>query len=327
MPRLDLEPHASKDVTLDLPKITPAPGVEYWLTVTFHLVRDTRWGRAGDEMAWEQMSLAKGPAPVPTDPSTLPPLTLAETATAVRVEGTDVAVGIDKTTGLIQSLRFKGKELLARPLGPHFWRAPTDNDRGNDMPRVSGLWRDAHRFLTVGHVGAEQLAQGLVRVSVEATLPAAGAGYRLVYTVRGTGDIDVEASFDSTADSPPELPRFGLQAWLVPGFEQLTWYGPGPEETYVDRRRLRVGVHRASVDARSFAYSQPQETGNQVDMQVACAHERHRRRPARRRPAAAQRERLALRDRRPRVGQSLVRGPASPGGRAQPRPRAAWPRR
>jgi beta-galactosidase len=265
LPHLDLEPRTSRDVTLDLPKISPEPGVEYWLTVTFHLVRDTRWGRAGDEMAWDQMRLSEGRASAPADPSTLPPVTLAETATAIRVEGRDVAVGIDKTTGLLQSLRFKGKELLAGPLGPHFWRAPTDNDRGNDLPRVSGLWRDAHRLLTVGNVRAEQLAQGIVRVSVDASLPPASAGYRLVYNIRGTGDIDVEASFDSAADSLPELPRFGLQARLVPGYEQLSWYGPGPGETYVDRRRLRVGVHRAKVDDRSFAYSQPQETGNQVE--------------------------------------------------------------
>jgi beta-galactosidase len=88
--------------------------------------------------------------------------------------------------------------------------------------------------------------------------------------VYGSGDLVVEASFEPGETPLPELPRFGMQARIQPGFEHLEWYGPGPEETYVDRRGLPVGVYRTSVDANYFDYSQPQETGNKVEVRWAA---------------------------------------------------------
>ena len=35
LPVLDIEPREEKEFTLSLPKITPEPGAEYWLNVSF----------------------------------------------------------------------------------------------------------------------------------------------------------------------------------------------------------------------------------------------------------------------------------------------------
>ena len=266
LPRLDLEPRASRVIALDLPEFAPEPGVEYWLDVTFRLARDTRWGRAGDEMAWEQMKLAEGPAPAAMDVAALSAVEMHEDPSRVEARAGELTVRVDKATGLLQSMVFRGTEMLAAPLGPHFWRAPTDNDRGNDLPAVSAAWRDAHRRLRVTAIDADQPAPGVARIRVEAALSPEGATHHLVYTVLGSGDLIVESALQSARDPLSELPRFGLQTRLVPGFERLSWYGPGPEETYADRRGLRVGVYEATVTGRYFDYSQPQETGNQCDV-------------------------------------------------------------
>ena len=63
-------------------------------------------------------------------------------------------------------------------------------------------------------------------------------GYDVVYTVYGTGDLVVEASLDPGDTKLPDLPRFGMQAKLVPGHESLAWYGPGPEETLMPTSRM-----------------------------------------------------------------------------------------
>jgi len=97
-----------------------------------------------------------------------------------------------------------------------------------------------------------------------------GASYDITYTVFGSGDIVVEASLEPEQAALPELPRFGMQARVAPGFETLEWYGPGPEETYADRNELPVGVYRTTVDDNYFEYSQPQETGNKVDVRWAA---------------------------------------------------------
>ena len=161
-------------------------------------------------------------------------------------------------------------ELLAGPLRPDFWRAPNDNDRGSDMMKRLGVWRDAHRFLTVRSFRNETPAKGVVRLVLQADLASVNVALRRRLHVYGTGDLVVEASLDPGDTKLPDLPRFGMQAKLVPGHENLAWYGPGPEETYADRRDRPVGVYQATVAGNYFPYSQPQETGNKVEVRWAA---------------------------------------------------------
>jgi beta-galactosidase len=262
MPVLALAPRASAKVKLPLPAITPQPGVDYWLDVSYSLARATSWARAGYEMAWSQMKLPATRPATTLGAAALGTVTLADTDAAVEMTAGHVTVVVQKSTGLIGSLRYKDRELLASPLAPHFWRAAVDNDRGNEMPARSAVWRHAGTSLDVSRVKVDRVSPGLVRVVVEAALGAVGAAYTLTYAVHGTGDILVDAAYDARGQRPPEMPRFGMQARLVPGFERITWYGPGPQETYEDRRDLRIGVYESTVDERWFRYSQPQETGN-----------------------------------------------------------------
>ena len=263
LPPLPLAPRESQRVTLPLPAITAEPGVAYWLDVAFTLRDDTAWAKAGHEMAWEQFELRAIAKPAQRiDTARLPSLSLRDNAGRIQIEGTAFTAGIDKTSGLLTSLTFKGRELLASPLSPDFWRAPVDNDRGNDLPRVSGVWRGAGASFTARDVRAEQAGPGVVQVTAAGQLTATGASYLLTYTVYGSGDVVVDATYDAGEKRLPELPRFGLRTQLVPGFDRVSWYGPGPEETYSDRRALRAGVHASTVDAQFFHYSQPQETGN-----------------------------------------------------------------
>jgi beta-galactosidase len=134
------------------------------------------------------------------------------------------------------------------------------------MMRRQGFWRDAHRFLTVKSVRTETPAKGVVRIAVDAELASARSGYSLTYTVYGTGDLVVDVAYEPGDLKLPDLPRFGMQTRLVPGFERVEWYGPGPEETYIDRRDLPVGVYKTTVTDNYFSYSQPQESGNKVEV-------------------------------------------------------------
>lgn len=267
VPAVPLAPREARQLTLPLPAIDPEPGARYWLDVSFTLRDDARWAKAGHEVAWEQFELAAAGRPGPAlETGRLRPLTLREDANRVVVSGDGFAVGIDRRSGLLDSFTFSGRELLAAPLAPDFWRAPVDNDRGNDLPRLSGVWRRAGASFAPREVRVEQPEGGVVRVTAAGALAVTGAAYALAYTIHGSGDVVVEASYDAGARDLPELPRFGLATQLVPGFGRISWYGPGPEETYADRRGLRVGIHESTVDAQFFPYSQPQESGNHVDV-------------------------------------------------------------
>ena len=269
LPALDLAPHGKTEINVPMPKVTPEPGVEYWLDVAFSLKADAPWAKAGHVLARHQMKLPfASPAPAFAT-NALPELTVAPGAKTLFVRGPGFAYGFDRATGLLTSIEHGGAEMLAGPLRPDFWRTPNDNDRGSDMMKRLGLWRDAHRFLEVKNFRHETPARGVVRLFLEGRLASVDSRYDVTYTVYGTGDLIVDVSFAPGSTALPDLPRFGMQAKLVPGFEKLAWYGPGPEETYVDRRDRPVGVYRTSVTDNYFSYSQPQETGNKVEVRWA----------------------------------------------------------
>ncbi len=268
---LTLAPREQKTVAVPLAPVAPAPGTEYWLEVSFQLKETTPWAEAGHEVAWGQFKLPGSAPVVPVATASLPPLRLAQSADRITVTGGNFSAAVDRKSGLLVSLRTGETELLERPLGPDFWRAPTDNDRGNNMPRTDGpnpwsplpgIWREAVQGWEARAVTAAQPDPGRVVVAVDGWLPAVACGYRITWTVLGSGDVRVDASFQPGDRPLPELPRFGMQTMLRAGFDHLAWYGKGPQETYWDRQDARVGVYRGRVRDQYFDYIKPQETGN-----------------------------------------------------------------
>jgi len=58
----------------------------------------------------------------------------------------------------------------------------------------------------------------------------------------------------------------GVVLTLVPGLETLEWVGPGPLESYSDRRASSVvGRFRSTVTDQYVPYILPQEHGHRVD--------------------------------------------------------------
>ncbi len=264
---LDLAPGEQRVVKVSLPKIQPRGGAEYWLDISFVLKAEQLWAPAGHEVAWAQFKLPiAAPAPA-VDMAKGAPLKLQETAGVVQVEGADFRVKFDKASGLLTSLAYADKELVGEPLRPHFWRAPTDNDRGYGMANKFGAWRTVGRDWKASKVTVSQPNPREVLLVAEGPLPGVGGLYTLTHRVLATGDVRVDASYVPAAGTQaPNMPRFGLQMTVPAGFENLRWYGPGPQETYSDRCDARVDVYSGTVEGQFFNYVEPNETGNKVDV-------------------------------------------------------------
>jgi beta-galactosidase len=52
-------------------------------------------------------------------------------------------------------------------------------------------------------------------------------------------------------------------------FNNLTWYGHGPAETYADRDHAKLGVYRSGVVDTVAGYLVPQESGNHTEVRWA----------------------------------------------------------
>jgi len=267
LPQLSIVPGKSQILILPIQKPVLKPGVEYWLNVSIRLSHTTTWAEKGHEVAWEQFKL-------PWDTKTggkvfvssLPKVKFNDMTDSISLSGENFNLKFSKKEGMIESLKFRGFELIKSGPVPHFWRAPIDNDIGNRMPERCGIWRKAGLDRIVEKVEVEQVAPQAVRIKVDCHLAANDSSYLTTYTVYGSGDIIVESHFSPRGELP-ELMRFGMQMELPPGFETFTWYGRGPHETYWDRKTgARIDVYEGTVDEQFVDYSKPQENGNKTDV-------------------------------------------------------------
>ncbi|MEV0845605.1 glycoside hydrolase family 2 TIM barrel-domain containing protein [Streptomyces sp. NPDC049954] len=262
----DVAPGAEKTVRLpvDAPA-SPEPGAEYWLNVSFVLKSRTRWAEAGHTVAAEQLALDwHAHAPAEPDPTRLPALTLKETGGSLRVGGRDVEAVLSRTTGTLESYRVKGRLLLAGGPVPNFWRGPTDNDIGRGTQDSLRTWRKAGTDRKVTSVSAEQPSRGEVTVRVVCSLPTSPAPstWTTVFTFRGDAGIDVRHTLEAP-EGLPDLPLVGALLTVPEGFEQIDWYGRGPQENYWDRHTAAfVGRYRSTVDRQEAAYVRPEQMGN-----------------------------------------------------------------
>ena len=248
---------ASDIVQIPLPDIDPEPGVEYFLTI--------RASAASGETAWEQFQLPISNPSRPSIPTRA--LDLDETESQFVLQSPAFQVRFGKQSGRLESWVYRGTELVRTGLAANFWRAPTDNDVGNDMPERLARWRTATDDEQVTRVSVSRIDGARVRIQVDSTLPSVLSDYRTIYTVHGSGDIVVEHRFMNRFTHSPDLPRFGMTMTLPGQFRHLSWYGRGPHESYWDRKTsASIGVYRGSVWEQYHPYVRPQETGNKTDV-------------------------------------------------------------
>lgn len=268
--KMDIAPGESKTVSLDY-QLNPEPGVEYFLTLHASLRNDRGLLSAGTELAAEQFELPVYlPAPkLAVDD--LPAISVDETDNQVSVKGQDFAVVFDKVNGVISSFKQNENELIQSGPVPNFWRAPTDNDFGNRLNIRSRVWRDAGKNRRVVSVSVDKKSENTAMVEFKIDLVNENgekiADYESGYTVYGSGDVVVNNHFKMAKDDLPEIVRMGMNLIMPRRFDQMSWLGRGPHESYVDRKTgAFVGLYSGSVADQYWAYLRPQENGNKTDV-------------------------------------------------------------
>ncbi|MFF4271764.1 glycoside hydrolase family 2 TIM barrel-domain containing protein [Streptomyces sp. NPDC001536] len=268
--QLDLAPLSSKDITVpfEIPD-DPAPGTEYFLQLSFTTTQTTKWAKAGFEVARQQLAVdTDSPAVTPLPLARVPALSHKDADATVTVIGKGFSVTVDKKTGVITSFRARGAELISSGPAPNFWRAPTDNDRGNGQHTRNQTWRDAGSGREVTDVVVSTLGDKAVVIKVAGTLPTTTEStYTTTYTVFGNGEIKVDNTLHPGASSLPYIPEVGTLLFLPARLEKLRYYGRGPEENHWDRNNATdVGLYSGTVTGQRTSYLRPQESGNKTDV-------------------------------------------------------------
>ena len=169
-----------------------------------------------------------------------------------------------------------GREVFTTIPMPNFWHAPTSNEKGWGMPFRDGQWLLASRYPRMDGEPTVTEFGDSVQIAYRYLLPTQPSSHtEVAYRVFFSGRV--EATVDVTpGEDLPDMPEFGMMFVTDADLNNLTWYGEGPEECYVDRRKgARLGVYHADVTRQLTPYLRPQESGSHTGVRWANVVDSH----------------------------------------------------
>ena len=271
----DVPPMESREY--DLPFAHQARGGEYAVTLSFRLKADTAWAPRGYEVAF-----AQGVYRVEEEAKfeRYAPLRVVRGDYNTGVHGEHFSVLFGDLKGGLTSYRWGGKEMLKSIPKPNFWRAPNDNDCGSSMPLRYAQWKIASLYAATNataelakknnHPSATENPDGSVTIGYTYGLGTRpDAQCELTYTVHPCGQVDVKLDYDPVAELG-DMPEFGVMLKMDADYDQVRFYGYGPNENYVDRREgARLGIFKTTTRENVSKYLVPQECGNRTGVRWA----------------------------------------------------------
>ncbi len=262
---LNLVPESEKEVQLAMPEMPATDGVEYLLNVFAY----TRYGSEvvpqGHEVAREQFKLGQSKYFVKATPAK-GVVKVNEDKDRIHLNAGGVYVHINKWSGLMGEYKMDDRWVFHSKPTPNFWRAPTDNDFGNNMQRKTNIWRLAGENTSAKNIAVKE-EDGKAVVTANIYLKDVASDYQLVYTMTADGALTINVSYKAGANELPEMPRFGMIMSLDKAFENFAYYGRGPWENYSDRNTASfIGVYSSKVSEQYVPYTRPQENGYKTDL-------------------------------------------------------------
>ena len=270
---LDLEPNQSKVVDLELTRIS---NTESYLNLELRTTEDCAWAEEGHVVAEEQFVINEFENTY-DELETGEELVVADSYGSLRIRTEDLNIRFERRErNQLYSIKVGGEDILSAPVRFNFWRALTDNDRGNRAGSRLGCWRDAGNTPGIYNntkfsIDDYKVTDGGKKVTINCsavvcTDPESRA--KLVYTITSKG-IGVDLQF--TPDpSLPDIPEVSMLFELPDDFEDVTYLGEGPYENYIDRRYgTKIGVYNTTVTDMYTDYLKPQECGNRTGVRYA----------------------------------------------------------
>ena len=256
------------DVSFDdlLPEYLKADA-EYFIRFNAYQKEATWWAEAGYEVAFEQIKLRDAVKPMYKIPAT-GTVNVQESAGEITVTGSNFTAVFSKEKGTLSSYTFNGKQLINEPMELNVFRASTDNDKNQstnwDNMNLRDLTVKAGKFGVVKSKSNNEVDLNVSNVYV-AKEPYTFS-VQMTFKVVSDGTILVNSVIDPAIDKVV-LPKIGYRLEMPEDFENLTWFGRGPWESYHDRKESCLeGVYNSTVKEQWENYVLPQETGNKEDV-------------------------------------------------------------
>ena len=264
--KLDMEPHQSKDIILDIPGITILPDTEYFLFIecltkeaSDLIPKDYIIAKEQFLLPWQKIGKAASDIFYPL-------LQLNGDSNNVTIFNDSFSVTFDRHQGWLKQYNYSNTPFLKSPLLPHFWRAATDNDIGNSQQIRCAIWKKAPGNCQLESFNVERLSDQQIEIKTIHNLSLVEAKYYVRYLISKNGDIEVNVRMETGSGKFPELPRFGMRMLLDNNFDKVTWFGRGPVDNYWDRNYAAdIDIYSIRADSLFHPYARAQESGYRTD--------------------------------------------------------------
>ena len=182
----------------------------------------------------------------------------------------------NRRTGMFDSIKADGTEILKKPLCFNFMRAPLDNDP------MKGEWFGAHLHDFETKVYGSSIEKSADGKSVCITVDQGFVWSvhqpflygRVIYTLGTVGSLSLSKGPAACPSLSVEfhftatrrifiLPRIGLRLFLDKAFNTVEYYGYGPTESYIDKHQATyAGTFTSKISDLYEPYIKPQENSS-----------------------------------------------------------------
>lgn len=275
-----------KNAVIDLPLVIPSKG-RCFLRILYALKKSRGALQAGQDLGFDEIRI-----PV-ADPRYAKALMIMSRSfeksgenlsymdteqngvPMIVVSGTDFRYSFDKRTGMPVSMIFAGEELFDKPMEFNFWRAPVDNDMFVvDKWKKQRLGQTATRAYEVNCQGDAECVEIHARQSAGAMSVQPVVRMDTVWKITQSGSLTLQVR----AEKDPQiftLPRLGIRLFVKKWLKQVSYFGMGPMESYVDKHQAAWhDAFTANLGELHEPYIRPQENGSHYDCDYASVRGR-----------------------------------------------------
>ncbi|PSW04275.1 beta-galactosidase subunit alpha [Photobacterium rosenbergii] len=272
----DLAANSSREITIAIPELDQR---EVFINFTVRKDSRTLYSTANHEIAVYQYLLKESTANQARFVNhNATPLMVEENRLSTVITGHNFALTFSKINGKLTSWVVNGEELIKSEPKLNFFKPMIDNHKQEH----EGLWEPAHLQIMQEHfrtidVGSNSNSVEITTTSIIAP-PVFDFGMRCEYRyqINAEGQLNIELSGERYGDYPHVIPVIGLDLGINGDFDQVKYYGRGPEENYQDSKQANlIDIYQSTVEDMFENYPFPQNNGNRQHVRWAALTNRH----------------------------------------------------
>ncbi len=252
---------------INIEKFAPSTKSEYYIDFDVELKEDKLYAKAGHSVAKFQFKLDVSNRTENVIPSLENDFTVTTSKSTIEISNDDVYVLFDKIRGCLINYIVNETEYIKEPIRLNTWRATVDND----MYKIVDWQNKYFLFAQMEQLEDIEVHQKkdrvIVKISTHYSYLSQTFGFKCEYTYEiysnGIIRLNLNANgFRMTSFAPEFIPRVGINFATDIMFNNVSWYGLGPDESYADvNSHVFMGVYHKTADEMHEEYAMPQENG------------------------------------------------------------------